>query len=435
MIRLLLVMSLSVLPVTACRGQQPEADPSTSTTPPPATDTTGATDGGAIALPAWRQHLLLREDERWAEALRIHFNALVVDGHVDTPMHLLDGYELGRRHRAFEAHIDLPRLFEGGLDAAFFSIYVPAALGEGAAAVRRARAMIAEVRRQVAAHADSVEMAFSAADVRRITRAGKKAVLLGLEGGHALAASPDTLAALYAAGIRYVTLTHVNTNAWADASQTPPRHGGLNELGRTMIRTMNRLGVLVDLSHTADATFYDALAVSEAPVILSHSSTRALTDVVRNASDDMLRALATHGGVILINFHEPSVNRHLTPEVMDEVYRRLGGRTGDLRGLWNTIAEVRRERGLPRATLDDVLAHIDHAVRVAGIDHVGLGSDFDGAPMPAGLDDVTRLPWITYGLLRRGYTETDLYKLLGGNVLRVLEAAETTARRMAASPE
>ncbi|RMF63573.1 MAG: membrane dipeptidase, partial [Bacteroidetes bacterium] len=141
------------------------------------------------------------------------------------------------------------------------------------------------------------------------------------------------------------------------------------------------------------------------------------------------------GGVILINFHEASVNRHLTPEVMDEVYRRLGGRTGDLRGLWATIAAVWRERGLPRATLDDVLDHIDHAVRVAGIDHVGLGSDFDGAALPAGLDDVTRLPWITYGLLRRGYTEADLYKLLGGNVLRVLEAAEATARRLTASPD
>ncbi|GIV57837.1 MAG: dipeptidase [Rhodothermaceae bacterium] len=435
MARLLLALSLSAVLVTACRGQQPEADPSTRSTPSPAPDSSGVTDGGTLALPAWRQHVLLQKDPRWAEALRIHFNALVVDGHVDTPMHLLEGYDLGRRHRSFEGHVDLPRLYEGGLDAAFFSIYVPAWLGEGAAATRRARALIAEVRRQVAAHADSLEMAFSAADVRRITRAGKKAVLLGLEGGHALAASPDTLAALYRAGIRYVTLTHVNTNAWADASQTPPRHGGLNDLGRTMIRTMNRLGVLVDLSHTADATFYDALAVSEAPVILSHSATRALTDVVRNASDDMLRALAERGGVILINFHEASVNRHLTPAVMDEVYRRLGGRTGDLRGLWATIAAVRRERGLPRATLDDVLDHIDHAVRVAGIDHVGLGSDFDGAALPAGLDDVTRLPWLTYGLLRRGYTEADLYKLLGGNVLRVLEAAEATARRLAASPD
>ena len=386
------------------------------------------TDGGAVRMPAWRRHTLMRRDSLWAEALRIHFNALVTDGHVDTPSLMRRGYDFGKRHRSFEGHVDLPRMFEGGLDAPFFSIYVPAALGEGKRATDRARALIAEVKRQAAAHADSVAMAYSAADVRRITRGGRKAILLGLEGGHALAGSTDVLRELYDAGIRYVTLTHVNTNGWADASQTPPRWDGLNDLGRRMVRAMNRLGILVDLSHASDATFYDALAVSEAPVILSHSSARALTDVVRNVDDDMLRALAAHGGVVMINFYEPMVNRRLTPEVMDEVYRRLGGRTGDLRRLWATVFAVRRERGLPPAGLDDVLAHIDHAVRVAGIDHVALGSDFDGARMPHGLDDVTRLPWITYGLLRRGYSEEDVYKLLGGNTLRVLEAAERVAK-------
>ena len=385
------------------------------------------TDGGAVRMSAWRQRALVRRDSLWTEALRIHFNALVMDGHVDTPSLMRRGYDFGKRHRSFEGHVDLPRMFEGGLDAPFFSIYVPAALGEGRRATERARALIGEVKRQVAAHADSVAMAYSAADVRRITREGRKAILLGLEGGHALAGSPDVLRELYDAGIRYVTLTHVNTNGWADASQAPPRWDGLNDLGRRMVRAMNRLGILVDLSHASDATFYDALAVSEAPVILSHSSARALTDVVRNVDDDMLRALAAHGGVVMINFYEPMVNRRLTPEVMDEVYRRLGGRTGDLRRLWATVFAVRQERGIPPAGLEDVLAHIDHAVRVAGIDHVALGSDFDGARMPAGLEDVTRLPWITYGLLRRGYSEKDLYKLLGGNTLRVLEAVERGA--------
>jgi membrane dipeptidase len=200
--------------------------------------------------------------------------------------------------------VDLPRMFDGGLDAAFFSIYVAPGYGEGTRAVARARAMIAEVERQVAAHADSVGLARSADDVRRLARTGRKAVLLGLEGGHALAASPDTLRALYELGVRYVTLTHINSNAWADASQAPPRWHGLNDLGRRMIATMNRLGVLVDLAHVSDATFFDALAASQAPVLVSHSSMRALTPSVRNVSDEMLRALAANGGVVMVNFFD-----------------------------------------------------------------------------------------------------------------------------------
>jgi membrane dipeptidase len=178
----------------------------------------------------------------------------------------------------------------------------------------------------------------------------------------------------------------------------------------------------------SDSTFYDALEVTQAPVILSHSSMRALTDVARNIDDAMLRALAANGGVVMINYYEPMVNPHLRGEVMDEVYRRLGGRTGDLRLLWQVAFDVRQEQGLGPARLSDVVDHIDHAIQVAGIDHVGLGSDFDGARMPPGFDDVTRLPWITYSLLKRGYTEEDLYKVLGGNALRVLEAAERFAQ-------
>lgn len=389
----------------------------------------GAVDGGAVLMPEVRQRVLVRDDPRWAEALRIHYNALVMDGHIDTPSLMLDdGYDFGVRHRSHEAHVDLPRLFEGGLDAPFFSIYVSAGYGEGERGTQRARDMIAEVKRQVAARADQAEMAYSAADVRRITRSGRKAVLMGLEGGHALAGSVDVLRELHGAGIRYVTLTHVNTNGWADASQTPPRWDGLNDLGRRMVREMNRLGVLVDLSHVSDAAFYDALEATQAPVILSHSSMRALTDVARNIDDAMLRALAANGGVVMVNYYEPMVNPHLRGDVMEEVYRRLGGRSGDLRRLWQVAFDVRQERGLPPARLSDVVDHIDHAIQVAGIDHVALGSDFDGARMPPGFDDVTRLPWITYSLLKRGYTEEDLYKVLGGNTLRVLEAAERYAQ-------
>ncbi len=396
----------------------------------------GMTDGGAMLMPEARRRVLVRQDSLWAEALRIHYNAIVLDGHVDTPSLMLDdGYQLGERHRGPSKHLDLPRMFEGGLDGAFFSIYVAHYFGEGAGATARARAMMKTLKNQVAALSDSVGMATTAEEVRRLAKAGKKAVLMGLEGGHALAGSPEVLAELRAEGIRYVTLTHVNTNSWADASQSAPRWNGLNDLGRRLVREMNRLGVLVDLSHVSDSTFYDALAVSRAPVILSHSSARDLTDNVRNVDDAMLRALAENGGVIMINFFDPLVNSHLTADVMAEVYRRNGGRTRNLRTIWDTIYAVKRAHGLPGAALTDVVDHLDHAVKVAGIDHVGLGSDFDGVfDLPAGLHDVTRLPWITYELLKRGYTEADLYKLLGGNTLRVLEEAERVAAEMNPSP-
>jgi membrane dipeptidase len=228
-------------------------------------------------------------------------------------------------------------------------------------------------------------------------------VLLGLEGGHALAASADTLRALRDLGVRYVTLTHIGTHSWADAATDTARHGGLSKKGEHLVRAMNDAGVLVDLSHVSDATFYDALRVSRAPVMLSHSSTRALTPNARNVSDDMLRALSGNedspGGLVMINFYDRYV----------------------------------QQAGERPVALGDVLDHIDHAVRVAGVDHVGLGSDFDGVPrLPQGLEDVTRLPWITHGLLTRGYAKEDVYKILGGNALRVLEAAEANAEAKAA---
>ena len=428
--------------LAACAACQPKpsaearaearADTTEQAAPPAAVsyDSLAATtDGGAIRMVPVRRQILVREDSLWAEALRIHYNAIVFDGHLDTPMLMLDrGYRFAERHPAHAAHVDLPRMVEGGLDAAFFAIYVAPGYGEGAAATQRARDMIAEVRRQIDALPDSAALAGSAADVRRLAKAGRKAVLLGIEGGHALAGSPEVLREMHAAGVRYVTLTHINTNSWADASQAPPRWGGLNDLGRRMIAEMNRLGVLVDLSHVSDSTFYDAVRVSRAPVILSHSSARALVDNVRNADDAMLRAVAANGGVVMVNFFDAVVNPHLTPDVFEEAYRRLGGRTANLYNLWDTVYDVKRERGLPGGSLTDVVDHIDHVARVAGVDHVGLGSDFDGVfDLPAGLQDVTRLPWITYELLKRGYSETDLYKILGGNALRVLEEAERIA--------
>ncbi|MDX1420414.1 MAG: dipeptidase, partial [Rubricoccaceae bacterium] len=360
--------------------------------------------------------------------------ALVMDGHVDTPSLMLDeGYRLGERHapQPGRAHLDLPRMVEGGLDAPFFSIFVSRHYGEGQGATDRALAMIAEVERQVEA-LDGVAMAYTSGDVLRLTRGGQKAILLGLEGGHALQASEAVLAQLRDAGIRYVTLTHTNTNAWADSSQDTPRHGGLTEQGVALVQAMNRLGVLVDVSHVSDGTFADAVRASRAPVLASHSSARALTPNVRNLSDAQLRALAATGGVALVNLYADVVNRALDTVVMAAVERRVErDYGGDLTRLWDAIGAESAARGLRAATLADALDHIEHIAAVAGVDHVGLGSDFDGVPaLPEGLEDVTRLPWITHGLLARGWAEEDVRKVLGGNLLRALAEAERVAREM-----
>jgi membrane dipeptidase len=431
--RLFAVFALPFVLVTCQPGDSapPDARPTPDSARVAADSLARMTDGGHTAMPQAERRELIRKDSLWKKAFRIHYNAIVMDGHMDTPTLMVDdGYQLAERHSQQKAHVDLPRMKEGGLDGAFFSLYVAAGYGEGAAAQQRARTLIRTVKRQVR-EADSARIARSADDVRRLAKNGQKAILMGLEGGHALAASPDTLRAFADAGVRYVTLTHANTNSWADASQSAPRHGGLNEKGRDFIRTMNRFGVIVDCSHVSDSTFYDAVRTSEAPVIFSHSSARALVDNVRNVSDDMLRALKKNDGVLMVNFYSLMINHHLTEEVMNEVYTRIDTSGASLRNLWQVIYDVRRERGLPNATLDDLLDHIDHAVQVAGIDHVGLGSDFDGVgTLPNEMQDVSALPRITYGLLKRGYSERAIYKILGGNTLRVLDDVKRVSERM-----
>ena len=402
--RSLAVTVFAVLAAGSCQAADPapgapRADAATDQVPPnPVLPDTLFADGDRVRLPDAEVRHLVAMDPLWAEALRIHYDALVMDGHIDTPSLMLDeAYAFGERHapQAGRAHVDLPRMVEGGLDAPFFSIYVARSYGEGPAATDRALAMIAESVRQVEA-LPGAEIATTAADVRRITADGRKAILMGLEGGHALQGSPAVLRRLADDGIRYVTLTHSNTNLFADASTDAPRWNGLNALGRELVGEMNRLGVVVDLSHVSDRAFYDALETTAAPVLLSHSSCRALHRSARNVTDDMLRALAANDGVILINFFSTYLG------------------DGDV-------------------TVETILDHIDHAVEVAGVDHVGLGSDFDGVPrLPAGMGDATRLPWITYGLLKRGHSETDVRKILGLNALRVLEAAEATARQLQA---
>ena len=435
MIRALLPLSVAVLLVATCSSRPEDGSPAQTAQPGTLDPDTAYSDGGDIRMNAPTRARLIEQDPLWAEALRIHYDAIVMDGHIDTPSQMVDeGFDFGIRHTPQRSnhHVDIPKMFEGGLDAPFFSIYVSSRLGEGGESTARALRLIAEVKRQVAANIEQSGMAYSAEDVVRLTRSGRKAILMGLEGGHALQASEEILEQLYEAGIRYVTLTHTGTHSWADASQSRPRHGGLTDRGRMLVRAMNRLGMLVDLSHVSDSTFYDALDVAEAPVILSHSSARSLVNNVRNVDDAMLRAVAENGGVVMINFFDPMVNGRLTEEVMDAVYDRLQREhQGNLKQIWPVIRTERRDRGIPSGTLEDILNHIDHVARVAGVDHVGLGSDFDGvSALPEGMEDVTRLPWITYGLLKRGYSEVDIRKILGGNTLRVLDEAELVATQL-----
>ena len=372
-------------------------------------------------------------------AERLHRQAIVIDTHIDTPMRLLDeDFDLGARDS--NGHIDIPRMREGGLDAAFFSIWVdPRRYQTGA--TKRALDLIATVYEQVERHPRDLVLARSAADIRRAHRQGKIALLMGIEGGHTIEDSLRALRSFHELGVRYMTLTHFLNNNWADASTDTPKHNGLTEFGRQVVREMNRLGILVDISHVSDKTFADALEVTQAPVIASHSSCQALTNIPRNMSDDLLRALARNGGVVQINYGCMFVNPEYRSEDFAEMIRDFNRQQreadekypGDPKRAALERYRLQKEYAtrIPRGTLALILDHIDHAVQIAGVDHVGLGSDFDGVPcLPQGMDDVSFLPRLTQGLLDRGYSEADIKKILGGNTLRVMEEAERVAARL-----
>jgi membrane dipeptidase len=383
------------------------------------------------------------DPELAARAAALHRDALVMDGHNDVPTWILDyGFDLAMdggdprkrpaalywvlgwalpapRGEQLATHTDLARLRAGGVDAQWLSIwahddYVPRGPHEAGRATGRAMAMLAAVEEQLRRHPEALALARSAAEVRAAAAAGRIAVLLGLEGGHALEGSLDTLRAFHARGVRYVTLTWSNTNEWADSSGDAARHGGLGARGVELVREMNRLGMLVDVSHVSDETFWDVLETTRAPVIASHSSARAIADHPRNLSDEMLRAVAANGGVVMVNFGDLFLDPHKTSRL-------------ELAARW--IAGL----GRPRTPLALLADHVEHVARVAGADHVGLGSDFDGVPwLPEGMEDVSCFPNLTLELLRRGWSEADLRRLLGENALRVMAAAEAAA---AAAPE
>lgn len=369
------------------------------------------------------------------KARRIHRSAPLIDGHNDLPWEIREKAggsvsAMDFRGELAGQHTDLPRLRAGGVGGVFWAAYVPADLP---GSTRIALEQVDLVHRMVELSPET-ELARTAADVVRIHRAGRIASLIGVEGGHAIENSLGVLRQLHRAGVRYLTLTHGTTIDWADASTDSATHGGLTPFGEEVVREMNRLGMLVDLSHVSDGTMDDALRVSAAPVIFSHSSARAIADHPRNVPDDVLRRLKGNGGVVMINFFSAFTVPEGAEIMRDmfEVQRRLRAESGGDEEAYRAAYQAWRDANpIPRGTLSIVADHIDHVVRVAGVDHVGLGSDYDGVTvLPEGLEDVSRFPYLTAELLRRGYEEGDVKKILGGNVLRVMREAERVAARL-----
>lgn len=369
-------------------------------------------------------------------ARRLHARAIVVDTHDDTTQRLLyeKDFDIGRRDA--DGSIDIPRMREGGLDAIFFSIWMPGTF-TGPGAVKGALQQIDKVREAVQLHPNDLVLATTAAEIRRAAADRKIAVLMGLEGGHMIDEDLGVLRTFAALGVRYLTLTHSVNTTWADSSGDKSVHNGLVPFGKEVVRELNRLGVMVDISHVADKTFFDALEVTRAPVIASHSSARAIANSPRNMTDDMLRALAKNGGVAMINYNAGFLSEEFraAPRPPDFSARIKEIETSCGKDEACTILKTQsanhdamRSGVLPAVTWEKVVEHIDHAIRVAGIDHVGLGSDFDGAIMPLGMEDASKLPRITDALLKKGYSERDVEKVLGENVLRVMEQVERVAR-------
>jgi membrane dipeptidase len=379
-----------------------------------------------------------RDEALWQRALAIHRRAIVVDTHNDitTPM-TNDDYDLSG-DPPYPYRTSIERMKKGGLSAIFFSLYVKPWYVQHGGAARRTLDMIDSVYRAVERHPNDLMLATSAADIRRAKAQSKIASLLGIEGGHAIENSLPTLREFYRLGVRYMTLTWNNTNDWADA-RGDKTHNGLTDFGKEVVREMNRLGMMVDISHVSDKTMSDALDVSKAPVIASHSSARALSNVARNIPDDLLKRIARNGGVVQVNFYSLFVDQKTVAPQSDERTARLKAQqealsvkyANDPERLSEESDKLEAANPLPPLPISKLIDHIDHIVKVAGIDHVGLGPDFDGAnDFPEGARDESMLPNITYELLKRGYSEQDIDKILGGNFLRVFAQAEMVARKM-----
>jgi len=394
---------------------------------------------GLAAVPLFSSQRPPAEAERTAE--KVLQQAIIIDTHADTPQMMLDeGYDLAQPDSPFM--VSIPKMRRGHLGAEFFSIWVDVTWPKQDL-IHRALDLIDAVDEQVGRHSDVLGMATTADEIVRVHLQGKLAVLMGVEGGHIIEDDLRALDIYYRLGVRYMTLTHTANTDWADSSGDRPKGNGLTDFGKQVVERMNRLGMMVDISHVSDKTFYDTLGVSKAPVIASHSSCRALCDVPRNMSDDMIRALAKNGGVIDINFYSGFLSQAYA-DAYKKIEKQLDTELAAARARYASqgnrlpyLEEVKIEQSLtkdlPVPSYTVIADHIDHAVQVGGIDHVGLGSDFDGIDsVPKGMEDASKLPDLVRELARRGYSEQDLKKILGGNLLRVMRQVERVSREMRA---
>jgi membrane dipeptidase len=372
------------------------------------------------------------------EGLRVHRSGLLIDGHNDLPWQFREkkdpSFQVIDLHKPQkELNTDIPRLRKGGVGGQFWSAYVPASSGKKGTAVRETLEQIDIIHRMVRAYPDAFEMASTADDVVRIHANGKIASMIGVEGGHSIDNSLGVLRTLYPLGVRYMTLTHSETLDWADSATDKPKSHGLSKFGEDVVREMNKLGMLVDISHVSAETMRRAIRVSRAPVIASHSSAFAVANHPRNVPDDVLAMVKDNGGVVMVNFFsgfDVPESARLTQN-MFQVMREMQAKYSDENQLTAAVKQYRKEHPLPTGTVHDVVDHIEHIIRVAGVDHVGLGSDFDGAdPFPEQLKDVSYYPYITQELLNRGYSADDVHKVMGENVLRAIRQAEAVAREM-----
>jgi membrane dipeptidase len=380
-------------------------------------------------------------DDITDRARKLHFSSIVLDTHDDTTQRFFSKtYDLAKRNP--DGHIDIPRMREGGMNAIFFSIWIDGRT-MGPLAVQKALDQIDAVHENVRRNSKDMVFCRTAEEIRNAHSDGKIAVLMGVEGGHMIGNDIRIVRIFGDLGVRYMTLSHFYNDEWADSSTDKPAHNGLTDYGKQIVREMNRQGIMVDISHVSDKTFYDALEISKAPLIASHSSCRALCNHPRDMTDDMIKALAAKGGVIQINYEKSFIDQAYKDAsdklsggvvaMFDQLKKQCGD---DEECLGKKMTEMEKqataEGKLPHVSWERIIDHIDHVVKLVGPDHVGLGSDFDGATMPEGMDDSTHLPKITEALMRKGYSGDDIRKILGGNLLRVMEQNERVARELQA---
>lgn len=372
------------------------------------------------------------------EARKLHAETLLIDGHNDLPWELrqqargqFDKLDVSKVQPTLQT--DIPRLRQGGVGAQFWSVWVPGETSKRGAALSTTIEQIELVKAMIARYPETFELALTANDIERIAKTGRIASLIGVEGGYSIEGSIPVLRQLYGMGARYMTLTHSDSLDWADSGTDVPRSGGLSDFGAEVVREMNRLGMMVDISHVSPAAMKAVLKVAKAPVIFSHSSARAVADHPRNVPDDVLKLTAANGGVVMVNFFSAFiVPESAARDVERMAYRREIDKTisdeGEVEQAMNRW-DAEHGRG-ERGTIHTLVDHIDHIVQVAGVEHVGIGSDYDGVSMlPAQLEDVSTYPYITQALLDRGYSHDDIKKINGGNLLRVMRATEQAAEK------